>query len=957
MPRVPPSADELAALVRESAAACLRAGPLDEDRYWTRVGPGAGTAAAVRRTPADLAAARADSRWLLEGYPQGGGANCFAIGAAENRANYAVGTGLVYTAAAAPGRTPAPGLVAEVQAFIDAFAEINALPDMEWEAVWRLDRDGDAFVRLFGDPADVPEARFVDPECVRCPDAGVGDDPAAADREWGVEHAPGDRTQVVAYWVTDDADADADPERVPEAEIVHAKLNTTSAHVCGWPTFVPAAAPLCRAAEVLIALTATTTVRAKIALIETIPGFTRERAEEIAGRLTQARPPDADPRRPVESVEHLPYGTHLRVREGVQFQFPALGGSAGEGVEVIQANLREAGQRMTMPEWMFTGVANATYANSFVSESPSLKAFERLQRLLVGKFGTGRLKGQASLVWRAVRRAVAGGLLPEAALSDVRVTATAPSLLVRDKGAEAGAYKTLIDAHVLPVRKVQQELGYDPDELAKLAKLDPSPASAGRTGKPAPEPTPPASSGAGPAPDDAAPPVALGPAAGTAVAEAEVRGYIAGCLAAGVRPADWDADAVGLADLYRALEAKRDLSKLVKIQKADSRGVTRTYYVRHAHPQAGTHAVAVGPAAGGPALRPDGTPAAPKSEDVHTVRPAALSTDPARFQYKVSGIRADGVSDELRGVRAWNPELGGALLAWRDPADGKDYVVNGHHRLELATRLGAKSINVRYIDAKDAVEARSRGALANIAEGRGTATDAAKYLRDSGRTAGDLSAAGVSLSGKVAADAQALTALSPEAFQRVADGRLDETQAVAVGRHLPDHALQRVLFQKLAGREEAGKDWSTKEVERAAQKMAAAGKTATPGEDLFGQFTDERSTFDQEVEVEAATRRALAEAAGNYRAVASEKRAGAVADAGNTLNTGENRRRRDAADQHLAVFDRVVDLKGPVSAAVKAAAADLARAVSKAAKDAAKRQGVAAVRAAVELEHRGAARA
>lgn len=41
-------------------------------------------------------------------------------------------------------------------------------------------------------------------------------------------------------------------------------------------------------------------------------------------------------------------------------------------------------------------------------------------------------------------------------------------------------------------------------------------------------------------------------------------------------------------------------------------------------------------------------------------------------------------------------------------------------------------MNARYIDAPNAKEARARGALANIAEGRGSAIDAAKYLRDSG---------------------------------------------------------------------------------------------------------------------------------------------------------------------------------------------------------------------------------
>ena len=49
--------------------------------------------------------------------------------------------------------------------------------------------------------------------------------------------------------------------------------------------------------------------------------------------------------------------------------------------------------------------------------------------------------------------------------------------------------------------------------------------------------------------------------------------------------------------------------------------------------------------------------------------------------------------------------------ALRDPADGKDYVVNGHHRHELAKRTGHPDMAVRWIAAKDAREARADTAI------------------------------------------------------------------------------------------------------------------------------------------------------------------------------------------------------------------------------------------------------
>lgn len=345
-----------------------------------------------------------------------------------------------------------------------------------------------------------------------------------------------------------------------------------------------------------------------------------------------------------------------------------------------------------------------------------------------------------------------------------------------------------------------------------------------------------------------------------------------------------------------------------------------------------------------PTARPDGTPVAPEVKHVYTVDPKTLAVDPSRFQYKVSGIKEGGVTDELKGTSTWNPELGGTLLVWRDPADGKDYVINGHHRHELASRVGAEAVNVRYIEAPTAKEARARGALANIAEGRGTATDAAKYLRDSGQDIAHLKRAGISMSGRVAADAANLKDLSDGAFQKLTTGQLDEAKATAVARHLKDPALQDALFKKMDKREEEGKDWSSREIETAAKKMARAGKVTESGTDLFGGFEDEKSTFDQEVELETHIGRSLQQAANDYAAVSNTGRAERVKGAGNVLATDENQRRKQAAAGMVQDFERESGLRSPVSDAIQAAAAELAGAKTKRERDAIKQRAVEAVR-------------
>jgi hypothetical protein len=169
------------------------------------------------------------------------------------------------------------------------------------------------------------------------------------------------------------------------------------------------------------------------------------------------------------------------------------------------------------------------------------------------------------------------------------------------------------------------------------------------------------------------------------------------------------------------------------------------------------------------------------------------------------------------------------------------------------------------------------------------------------------------------------SALIGGTFQAVTNGLMKENVAVAVAKHLPDPKLQDQLFAHIAEREADGKSWSDEQVETAAKKMASAGKTTVAGVDLFGEFEDEHSTFDQEVELESHIGRQLSQEANDFGAVASKRRADRVAGAGNTLNLDENARLRDSAVSNAELFDQHRHLKGPVAEAVKASAAKLAQ--------------------------------
>lgn len=1455
--------------------------------------------------------------------------NEFALGGTECRTGYVTGDGFQYEFVARKGQSPPSAALADLNAWLADFLALNAMDEIEDESVLRLDRDGEAFHRLFpGDDPELPEVRVVEPERVRAPLDEEGQ--IDSDSLMGVKTAPKDAQRVLGYWI--EPGPGEEPEEVPVSEVVHLRANTDSSCRRGCPVYFPVFDNLYRCEDLLTSMSAVAKARAKIAVLIKSAHLAPERAEDIERRLTSSVQTMPDGTRKRVTIEDLPFGAMVRTNTGEEWEMPSASMGAAELVDVLQADLRAVGVRMVMPEWMFTGLADAKYSNAFVVESPTLRKFRKIQKFLAQRFGEWNRGHRSSLVWKA---AVMSGRFDAALLRQVGVKVTVPSLESRDKGTEASTNKTYVDMGVKDVQLVQEELGVDPDVQERIRKekeakeqasqMQPGGGAQKAVGGSVSQPGTQTPQQPNPADlmailgrttealsvavsrlaggewlaesrawvevdGELWEPDALGwvmegrdrshliktptvrkdgvrtyvyrrPNAGTvrtedgiagtegngdpsssprsSAADAEAdrvrrfkrvmftsrnmggtEGYaaltqmtddlahltrdqirevvrerglqvgglkrqladrlladakarlnvvdkrvVAGDPNAPRRPGDDPdslpvyspdqmsnpdnararADVMGLlkrsglsagkrvqiADLFRETgltevqltdalgqlyqlgalnlgyqaatgggdmlgvlpkfvepgpgyaqwtpdgqppqrqtlvddlkEGVKDIGRLGrwlarkvgslfsgggpevpplstlrdgaglskaarytadrlessvrtaenltewqrgryseaartvagripdaahariadglassafypdtktlshsalaavvaaspddatrewaatqreaidsgkaspiaggyipraaslhldgrmanpggvsrfgfdsgaeeqvyahefghvidgpqmelsrsaewgKVWKAelgggsggksapltryattrpeeglaefarliygtghnlpdveaafpraaqffrrrglwpDEPGATRESLdtLRRAIEQAtaegdaeavaeladgwayeawraaqqyrgkGTKAEWDGPdkrkpiygerakralagarnagdggvtpgneTAGGagrpaPAHRPDGTPSAPSVRDVFTVPVSSLKVDPARFQYKISGIGAGGVTKELKGTSTWNPELGGVLLAWRDPADGQDYVVNGHHRHELATRAGAGVVNVRYIDAPDANIARARGALANIAEGRGTATDAAKFLRGTGGTVDNLRAAGISMSGKLAADAVQLQGLSDKAFQSLAEGRIDEPKAVAVAKHLKDRALQDLLFRKLADREEEGKDWTAGQIETAARKMAAAGKTTVAGKDLFGEFEDEHSTFDQEVELESHVARALGQEANDFGAVASKRRADRVAGAGNVLDVGENARLRDAAASEAALFDTHANLVGPVSAAIKKGAAELARAKAKKEKDRVKSATLEAVRLAL----------
>jgi len=220
----------------------------------------------------------------------------------------------------------------------------------------------------------------------------------------------------------------------------------------------------------------------------------------------------------------------------------------------------------------------------------------------------------------------------------------------------------------------------------------------------------------------------------------------------------------------------------------------------------------------------------------------AIKVDPARFQFKGLTDTRTGATGKLAQVETFDPRLGGALYTWEDEA-GTIWVVNGHHRLELARRTGQPVVNAIVERAADGVteaQARATGALINIAEGQGTGVDVGKFLRDSGKGADWLRSHGIAPTNRLAARGAALSQLDDSLFNKVVQGQLSEDAGVVIGEGLPgEFANQREVAGLVMG---ARKELTPRELKALIQEAKGQSVTVTQMT-LFGETATEKSTL------------------------------------------------------------------------------------------------------------------
>ena len=328
----------------------------------------------------------------------------------------------------------------------------------------------------------------------------------------------------------------------------------------------------------------------------------------------------------------------------------------------------------------------------------------------------------------------------------------------------------------------------------------------------------------------------------------------------------------------------------------------------------------------------------------------SLSLDPTRFQFK-RFLGKGGVSSTLKSISKYNPDLGGIISVWRDPSDNKTYIVNGHHRYELAKRTGQKDLTVNYLDAANAGEAKFTGALINIAEGQGTPEDAAVIFRKNNVIPEEIEKKyGISLKGKIAQEGMALSGLSPEIFEKVELGEFSRNWGVVIGEKLRNDFDAQNELAKLIKQEGRKKHINTGIIEQVINDIQGVEKRTETQETLFGDEIKTRPLLIERAELRDYAINKLLSDKRLFGIVSKEEKATRLRKAGNIITPEENKKLSEEAGKLATVLNQLASHKGPINDTINEYAKELANAVDKTQRDTAKQSFFESVQDVIRQE-------
>ncbi len=320
------------------------------------------------------------------------------------------------------------------------------------------------------------------------------------------------------------------------------------------------------------------------------------------------------------------------------------------------------------------------------------------------------------------------------------------------------------------------------------------------------------------------------------------------------------------------------------------------------------------------------TPAAPLAQKtlttpqvpagISTFNPRDIQTDAKTFQFKEGGD-ASGVTDRLQGVQNWDPVKGGQVIVYENNA-GDRFIADGHQRLGLAQRILAGNPDAditlygplfREADGYSPESVRAIAAMKNIAEGTGSAVDAAKAMRVNPDLISELPQAS-----QLVRQGVALKNLTDNSFGMVINDVVPANQAAIVGRLVHDPKMQDAIMNVLAKVEPENAQQAEAVVRQA---MDAGTKTETQAS-LFGEEAVTSSLYLERAKVLDKTLKKLKSERKVFQTLVDNS--SRIEQEGNKLNAAQNAARAETDGRAAQMIQVLANRKGPLSDALTAAA-------------------------------------
>lgn len=322
--------------------------------------------------------------------------------------------------------------------------------------------------------------------------------------------------------------------------------------------------------------------------------------------------------------------------------------------------------------------------------------------------------------------------------------------------------------------------------------------------------------------------------------------------------------------------------------------------------------------------------------------PSDIATDAKTFQFKEGGD-VSGVTERLKGIKTWDPVKAGQVLVFEDAA-GKQFIADGHQRLGLAQRIQAADPEAqiplyghlfKQEDGYTPEMVRVIAAMKNIAEGTGSAVDAAKVLRVAPERIGELPP-----NSALVRQAGDMVNLSDNAFGMVINDVVPANYAAVVGRLVPDNEpLQGAIMDVLSKTDPANVTQAEAIVRQA---MDAGTKTEIQG-GLFGDEAITTSLFSERAKVLDKGLKKLRQDAKVFDTLVRNE--DNIAAEGNILSRDANEARAQTDARAVQMIQTLANRKGPLSDALSQAAR---RAADDGKYTGATSDFIAAVRSAIE---------